>query len=402
MAILMRSKATISGLTTDLSTLTTNIANEVTRATGVEGTLANLTTAVKTDLVAAINSEVLRATTVEGTLANLTTTDKTNLVVALNEEAARAKAVEGSVSALTTAVKTDLVAAINSEVSRAVAAEGVLQGNIDAVVADVAALGNAFNYVGTLTGGAAAGSAFDLASLASGTKDAGDYYKVAAAGYFKVGTAAAFYANLNDGLVWNLDGGVDKIDNTDSTVAGTTDFIAVSGSADTGFTVDVDAAFKTRMSTAEQGILDEAARAAGVAGTLASLTTAVKTDLVAAINSEVSRASGVEGTLANLVTTDKANLVGAINEVRNASLVIKSEMRTVTGSKIVLSAAPKDGAAGILNFMTVRLIDGGLAYDAPVTIDGTDATGKTFIISTDSTDQWNALSVAVQYLHALA
>lgn len=74
------------------------------------------------------------------------------------------------------------------------------------------ALGSAFNYVGTINGGADAPNAFDLSSLAE--KDAGDYYKVAAAGYFVLAPAAAFYANANDGIVFNLESGVDKIDNT--------------------------------------------------------------------------------------------------------------------------------------------------------------------------------------------
>lgn len=120
------------------------------------------------------------------------------------------------------------------------------------VNSQVSALGNAFNYVGTVAGGANAGAALDLALQTQ--KDAGDYYKVSTAGYFKVGEGTAFYANQNDGIVWNLSSGVDVIDNTNSTVAGTTDYVSVSGSADTGYTVDIASAFKTRMSTAETNI----------------------------------------------------------------------------------------------------------------------------------------------------
>lgn len=119
----------------------------------------------------------------------------------------------------------------------------VRKTDLDAVENKVDALGSAFNYVGTVSGGATAGAAFDLSSLTE--KDAGDYYKVAAAGYFVLAPAAAFYANLHDGLVFNNASGIDKIDNTDSTVAGTANEITVTGSTDTGYTVAIATEFKT-------------------------------------------------------------------------------------------------------------------------------------------------------------
>lgn len=128
----------------------------------------------------------------------------------------------------------------------------VRKADLDSVASSVSALGSAFNYVGTISGGAAAGSAFDLSSLAE--KDAGDYYKVAAAGYFVLAPAAAFYANLHDGLVFNNASGIDKIDNTDSTVAGTATEITVTGSTDTGYTVAIATEFKDRMTAAETAI----------------------------------------------------------------------------------------------------------------------------------------------------
>lgn len=139
--------------------------------------------------------------------------------------------------------KTDLdteVTAINSalttETNARISADNALGLRIDA-------LGSAFNYVGTVSGGATSGAATNLASLTQ--KDAGDYYKVAAAGYFVLAPAAAFYANQNDGLVFNLSSGIDKIDNTDSTVAGTANEITVTGSTDTGYTVAIATEFKT-------------------------------------------------------------------------------------------------------------------------------------------------------------
>jgi hypothetical protein len=109
----------------------------------------------------------------------------------------------------------------------------------------IAAIGNAFNYVGTLAGGANTGTAYDLSTLPAAGKNAGDYYKVSSAGYFKDTSAGGtYYANVGDGLVKNTTAdGWDKIDNTDSTVAGTANRIAVTGSPDTGYTVDVDSAY---------------------------------------------------------------------------------------------------------------------------------------------------------------
>jgi len=111
------------------------------------------------------------------------------------------------------------------------------------------ALGSAFNYVGTLSGGATSSTATNLATLTQ--KDAGDYYKVAASGFFVLAPSAAFYANANDGLVFNLTSGIDKIDNTNSSVAGTTDQISVSGSTDNGYTVAIDAVFSGRVTALE-------------------------------------------------------------------------------------------------------------------------------------------------------
>jgi len=170
----------------------------------------------------------------------------------------------------------------------------------------VDALGAAFNYVGTVNGGVDGAAAYDMNSLPSGGKDTGDYYKVATAGFFKIGAEGTpFYANLNDGLVWNNVGGIDIIDNTNSTVSGTADFISVTGAADTGFVVDIDTDFKGRMTTAETDI---GALETGV-GVFANLTTTATT-VVGAIN----ELDAEIGTMSSLTTT-ATTVVGAINEL---------------------------------------------------------------------------------------
>lgn len=321
MAIIIRHKSTIYGLTTDLANLQAADAAETAARIAADSAEEAARIAGDNTLTTNLAAEVTRATAAEATLT-------TNLA---------------------------------AEISRATGAEQALDLRIDA-------LGSAFNYVGAVTGGANAGAAFDLATLATGAKDAGDYYKVTTAGYFKVGTGDAFYANINDGLVWNLAGGVDVIDNTNSQVNGTADFIAVTGSSDTGFVVDVDTAFKGRVSTLESGLAQEILNRAAA-------DTALDTSLKAYADNAATQGGSVP---------------------RLESLVVAS-------NKIVLTSAPKNGINGVLNFATVRHVDvNGVAYDAPVTIDGADATGKTLIVSVDASGDWDGKSVTVQYLYVNA
>lgn len=78
-------------------------------------------------------------------------------------------------------------------------------------------------------------------------------------------------------------------------------------------------------------------------------------------------------------------------------LAVAKETVVVLGSTITLAHAPKNGTAGVLNFATVRNIDGdGIAYDAPVVV---TAEPTEFTISTDTADQWDGLSVQVQYVY---
>ena len=184
------------------------------------------------------------------------------------------------------------------------------------VLDSIAVLGNAFEYVGTVEGGAQ-GSPFDLATLAKQT--AGDYYKVTTPGYFKMG-ASTFLANVGDGIIFNSAGGVDKIDNTDSNVEGTAGFITVTGSADTGFTVDVAQAFKDRVTAAEAAIATETSRAkaaeAALGGrlttaegsitTLQGQTAQLSTDLAA----EVARAQSSESALGGQIAAEKTRAEG--------------------------------------------------------------------------------------------
>lgn len=83
-----------------------------------------------------------------------------------------------------------------------------------------------------------------------------------------------------------------------------------------------------------------------------------------------------------------------------ADTAITKESLVVAGSTITLTTAPKNGVNGVLNFATVRYIDGdGVAYDAPVVA---TEVPEAFTISTDTVDQWDTFTVQVQYLHVVA
>jgi predicted nucleic acid-binding Zn-ribbon protein len=205
----------------------------------------------------------------------------------------------------------------------------------------IAVLGNAFEYVGAVEGGATEGAAFDLATLSK--KEAGDYYKVTTAGYFKL-AAATFYANVGDGVVFNTLGEVDKIDNTDSNVAGTASFITVTGSADTGFVVDIDSAFKARVATLETDLAAEVTRATnaesglntrlttaeGAITTLQGQSSQLSTDLAA----EVSRAQTAESNLQTSITNEENARAQGDSDLQDA---IDAEVTARTTADTALS-----------------------------------------------------------------
>lgn len=90
-----------------------------------------------------------------------------------------------------------------------------------------------------------------------------------------------------------------------------------------------------------------------------------------------------------------------LEATRTGGSVFKTESVVVNADKIVLAEAPKDGL--ILNFATVRHIDvSGAAYDVPVSKDGTDASGKTFILAPTTPGEFDTKSVLVQYPYVMA
>lgn len=115
----------------------------------------------------------------------------------------------------------------------------------------IGALGNAFEYVGTVDPTADA----NLDNLAQ--KDAGDFYRVIAAGTVTWASGAnSLVVNAGDSLVWNPSGNVDKLDNTNSEVFGTSGEIIVTGSTDNGFNVSIDPAYTTTINNSNTAAVD--------------------------------------------------------------------------------------------------------------------------------------------------
>jgi hypothetical protein len=485
MAIIVRNKSNVYGLTTDLNNLVaadllesqtaraaelvlrTDLASEVSRATGVEGALASLTTDAKTNLVAAINevdahvdAEVVRATGVEGALATLTTTTKANLVAAINEvdadlvaeastaraaellltgnlaseastaraaelvlrtdlasEVSRATGVEGALVNLETTVKTNLVAAINSLKAGAATDLSALQALVDTINGSNTTAGSFRKAIADV---------IDLAPDALNTlKEIAAYIEVNPSN--PVSAIQAYVEQTISDLKGTVTASNDTLAEIEANLNAEISARQLAVSTEVQDRIADVNAEETRAMAAElvlrTDLASEVSRATGVEGTLGSLTTTVKTNLVAAINSlvsatgtavdtlttdlaaEVLRATTAEGVLTtNLATEASTARAAEATELaaRKAQAAIPAlEMLTVAANKIVLTYAPQQGVAGIMNFATVRYIDtNGIAYDAPVSVDGTDTSGKTFIISVDVSGEWNGKLVAVQYVHA--
>lgn len=121
----------------------------------------------------------------------------------------------------------------------------------------------------------------------------------------------------------------------------------------------------------------------------------------AVLSSALLKSSTMAGASDAVAPSSLAVKTFVLEATRVGGSVFKTESLTVTADKIVLTETAKDGM--ILNFATVRHIDGnGIAYDIPVSKDGADATGKTFILAPDVSGEFDTKQVLVQYPYVLA
>lgn len=150
-------------------------------------------------------------------------------------------------------------------------------------------------------------------------------------------------------------------------------------------------------------------------GTLNGAITALAGAAGADLTTEISRATTAEGVLtANLAAETAARIAAdsaldtslkafATEAVRVGGAMPEMETLTVSGSKIVLTYAPKNGAKGVMNFSRVSYVDiNNVENLAPVTLDSSDVSGKTFIVNTDIAAEWDTKTVQIQYWYVTA
>ena len=442
MAVLMRHKSNIYGLVNDLTTLTNNIAAEVTRATGVEGSLTSLSTTDKTTLVAAINevlslvqsssasddlaAEIARATAAESKL----TTD-------LAAEAARATAAEGQLTTDLAAEVTRATAAegilttnLATEVERAIAAEGVLTTNLatetaDRIAGDIAIDSRLDIIEAGLVAGVFWKASFDTLADLEQAIDSIEGQVEAGWAYYVKGD--------NDGyvVVPEVDGDYKPASWTTKSLIKFADYTEVSGlvsteraralAAEGQLTTDLTAEV-TRATNAETALQTDLAaevtRATGVETQLQTDLTAevtratgVETQLQTDLTAEVTRATAAEATKLSIASnlSDLADVavartnLGVYSKAESDAAVAAggaifiTENVTVTADKITLSYEPKNGL--IFNFATVRHVDANfVSYDIPVTVTATPG-NKEFLLSADASGQFDGKSVIVQYAY---
>lgn len=89
--------------------------------------------------------------------------------------------------------------------------------------------------------------------------------------------------------------------------------------------------------------------------------------------------------------------VDAAIDAMGPGLAIALEGLVVADGAITLTNAPVNGVQGVMNFGTVRYMDGDAAFDAPVVA---TAEPNVFNVSTDTANQWDGHTVQIQYLYA--
>lgn len=335
MGVLMRNKSNIYGLVGDLTTLTNNISSEVTRATSVEGNLASLTTTNKSSLVSAIN-EINAATGSEA-------------VALIEAETLRATTAEGTIA-------TNLA----SEVTRATIAEGLLDGRLDIIESSVIS--------GTFWQ-----ASFDTVEvLESNLTGAESTTEIGWAYYVKSNNNAYVVVNDTDGdyipATW-----------TTKSLIIFADYTELSGlvSTETTRATNVENAIKTELDNTQTG--------AGLASN-GDYSADDTTNYLTTASSLKDADKKLDAALKSL--DDKIVLGGA---------VFITELLTVTSDLITLTYAPKNGV--IFNFATVRYVDNNYAsWDIPVIVTATVG-GKEFLLSPDSSGQFDTKSVIVQYAY---
>lgn len=303
----------------------------------------------------AIETEATTRATNDGDLSQLVTTEKTDLVSAINEVQAIAVAAGSSDTALQKAANlSDLVSVPTARTNLQVMSTTEVEA---AITAAKLALGTNFT-VADIT-------ARDLLT----DLDPSDRVMVIDAGDSKW---ALYSPTTVDGdgkpEGWILLNDQNALENAMSAASIK---VAYESNADTNAFTDAEKAKVGFITVTEAIDLDDAVLTANLAQTI--------------------------GAGAANVVPSTAAVKAAIDAVVSVTPVLENLVVAV-GGLITLTNAPVGALNGVMNFGTVRYIDEtGVAYDAPLVA---TAQPKEFTISTDTVNQWDTKTVAVQYLHA--
>lgn len=383
MAIIVRNKNTVYGLVSDLAAL--QAADSAEMQARIAGDLANstaLSTAIATEVAtraAAITAEA---------------TARSNAIQA--EQDARIAAEASEVAARTAAIAAEeasRIAAVSAEQAARIAAD---TASDDAFSAHVnGAFKTAKDLLDVVNGDVSTTGSFRKAvsDLIAGAPVALDTLKEIA-DYISVNPDATVAASITA----HVNAAVAQMTGTATTLMDTFGEVEAALNAEISariLAVNNEEAARTDAVAAEASArvsaiaAETAARTAAIAAEASARTSADAAELAARLAAEAALTAAMQSYADNAAT-------------QGGSLPI-IESLIVAANKIVLTHAPKGGIGGILNFATVRYTDGnGIAYDAPVTVDMTDTSGKTFVVSVDASGEWNGNSVQVQYLYVNA
>lgn len=400
MAIIIHNKSIIFGLNADLAALAAADSAETTARIAGDATLtANLATEVSTrttdvaTLTTNLTAEVTARTAADAAELAARQAAEAAAAAALAAEAAARLAADTAEEAARIAGDAALTAALATETTERTAADATIDGRLNNIES------------GMVAGIIPKGSVANVAALDALTESALQH-------------GWAYYArDTNDLYMYsNTAGG-----SVDYAPAGWTHgFIKFADYSELSGLVQSEAATRTASDAAITALLNTEVsdRTAAVAAVNASLTAEIAAREAAVTAEAAARTAAITAEEAARTAADAAELAARLaaeaaleallkayadNAATQGGAVPVLEGLVVASNKITLTHAPKGGVNGIVNFARVSYINElGQEYQAPVTLDGTDATGKTFVVSVDVSNEWDGKTVYVQYTYVAA
>ena len=446
MAVLTRSKSTVYGLETSLTTLQTNIDNEAAARSTKDTALQTEVDASQVGAgLAADGAYVVNGSSNYIAAAVSLGDADVKLDAAIKAADDRAKGVEGTLSELTTAAKSNIVASINEvvasfaeKVSELEDVDLGLSGRLDVVEGDAStvgsiakALADANSYADSLNASASSditaiegrldiieGDSTVEGSMAKAISDVINAAPEALntlkeiADYINVDpdtdVLSAITNKITDAkneLKGSVSEAFDTLEEVEDAINVLNGDVSTVGSvaksvADAKSAIEAAAATEHNARVAEEGRIeglleDEIADRESEVTRLEGLITAEETRAIAAEGTKLVKANNLSD-LTNVATARTNISVYSKAEVDSAitvgGAIFYTEGLSVAADKITLTHTPKNGM--IFNFATVRHTDElFVSYDIPVTL----VSGKEYQLHPNTTGQFDGKAVTVQY-----